>query len=173
MADIADNYSQIVSISRTGSQAVVYQKKRVSLGICDITFNGTNLGYTHKGEHAKLDIKFKVVQYFTNEYGDTPVEEKYSGITSKLGASFLSDGELFASLLGVSGDIDKSFIGKSTVKGVLEIQPVDGTEDDKIVFYNASCNVAYSGEANAEGKAKIVVVFNALPDAQGKIINLF
>lgn len=152
--------------------------ENVQMGVCDVEFDGTDLGYT-KG-FVKMSYNIETVEKTVDQM-DTPIDELITKQTLTVtvpmaeknlqtfvklfpGATLVTGagadlGEFKLTLSGASG-ASAGALGK-----VLVIKPVGGTVHDWVTLYKAVPIPSIEASYDKDNVQIFQVVFKAIPDA--------
>lgn len=159
--------------------------KNVKLGVCKVTFDGQDLGYTKGG--VEVSVKTETHKVMVDQFGKTPINEYVMGrevqVKVPLAETTLENLVKImpgAALVTDSVDPTKKVVNVPTGIGsnlldiakVLVLHPIgkpDSDKGDDFTVFKAATAGALQFSYKLEDERVYSCEFNGYPDAQGKL----
>ena len=159
--------------------------KNVKLGVCKVTFDGQDLGYTKGG--VEVSVKTETHKVMVDQFGKTPINEYVMGrevqVKVPLAETTLENLVKImpgAALVTDSVDPTKKVVNVPTGIGsnlldiakVLVLHPIgkpDSDKSDDFTVFKAATAGALQFSYKLEDERVYSCEFNGYPDAQGKL----
>jgi hypothetical protein len=159
--------------------------KNVKLGVCKVTFGGTDLGYTKGG--VEVSVKTETHKVMVDQFGKTPINEYIMGREVQVkvplaettldnlvkimpGAALLTDGvDPTKKVVNVPTGIGSNLLD---IAQTLVLHPVgkpDSDKSDDFTVFKAATAGALQFSYKLEDERIFSCEFNGYPDSTGKL----
>ena len=159
--------------------------KNVKLGVCKVTFDGQDLGYTKGG--VEVSVKTETHKVMVDQFGKTPINEYIMGREVQVkvplaettlenlvkimpGASLITDGvDPTKKVVNVPTGIGSNLLDIAKVLVLHPIGKPDSDKSDDFTVFKAATAGALQFSYKLEDERVYSCEFNGYPDAQGKL----
>lgn len=159
--------------------------KNVKLGVCKVTFDGQDLGYTKGG--VEVSVKTETHKVMVDQFGKTPINEYIMGREVQVkvplaettlenlvkimpGASLVTDGvDPTKKVVNVPTGIGSNLLDIAKVLVLHPIGKPDSDKADDFTVFKAATAGALQFSYKLEDERVYSCEFNGYPDAQGKL----
>lgn len=159
--------------------------KNVKLGVCKVTFDGQDLGYTKGG--VEVSVKTETHKVMVDQFGKTPINEYIMGREVQVkcplaettlenlvkimpGATLVTDGvDPTKKVVNVPTGIGSNLLDIAKVLVLHPIGKPDSDKSDDFTVFKAATAGALQFSYKLEDERVYSCEFNGYPDAQGKL----
>lgn len=159
--------------------------KNVKLGVCKVTFDGQDLGYTKGG--VEVSVKTETHKVMVDQFGKTPINEYIMGREVQVkcplaettlenlvkimpGATLVTDGvDPTKKVVNVPTGIGSNLLDIAKTLVLHPIGKPDSDKSDDFTVFKAATAGALQFSYKLEDERVYSCEFNGYPDAQGKL----
>lgn len=159
--------------------------KNVKLGVCKVTFDGQDLGYTKGG--VEVSVKTETHKVMVDQFGKTPINEYIMGREVQVkvplaettlenlvkimpGATLLTDGvDPTKKVVNVTTGIGGNLLDVAKTLVLHPIGKPDADKSDDFTVFKAATAGALQFSYKLEDERVYSCEFNGYPDANGKL----
>lgn len=159
--------------------------KNVKLGVCKVTYDGQDLGYTKGG--VEVSVKTETHKVMVDQFGKTPINEYIMGrevsvkcplaettldnlVKIMPGATLITDGvDPTKKVVNVPTGIGSNLLDIAKVLVLHPIGKADADKSDDFTVFKAATAGALQFSYKLEDERVFSCEFNGYPDAQGKL----